>query len=52
MVCTGHHHNLEPLKQAPVEAVDNVPLDVIHTAVDEWPNRFLRYIQANGGHFE
>ena len=31
MVCTRHHHNLESLKQALVEAMDNCPMDVIRT---------------------
>ena len=47
-----HHHNLESLKQALIEAVDNFPMDVIRTAIDEWPNRIWRCIRANGGHFE
>jgi len=51
-VCTRHHHNLESLKQALVEAVDNFPMDVVRTAIDEWPNRLWHFIHANGGHFE
>ena len=51
-VCTRLHHNLESLKQALVEAVDNFPMDIILTVIDEWPNRLLHHIQANGGHFE
>ena len=50
MVCTRHHHNLESLKQA--EAVDNIPMDVIRTTINEWPNRLGHCIQANGSHFE
>ena len=46
------HHTLESLKHALVEAVDKFPMDVVHTAIDEWPNRLRRCIRANGGHFE
>ena len=35
MVCTRCHHNLELLKQALVEVVDNFPMDAVHTAIDE-----------------
>ena len=52
MVCTRFHHNLESLKQVLVEAEDNFPMDVIHTAIDDWPNRLWHCIQANGSHFE
>lgn len=52
MVCTRRNHNLNSLKQALVEAVDNFPQDVVRTAIDEWPNRLRQCIQANGGHFE
>jgi hypothetical protein len=38
-VCTRPHHNLESSKQALLEAVDYFSMDVIHTAIDEWPNR-------------
>ena len=46
------HHNLDSLKQALVEAVDNFPMDVVRTAIDEWPNRLRRCIRTNDGHFE
>ena len=42
------HHNLETLKQALVEAVDNFPMDVIRRAIDERAKRFWRCIKANG----
>jgi hypothetical protein len=29
------HHNQETLKQVLVEAVDNFPMDVVYTAIDE-----------------
>ena len=45
-------HKLESLKQALVEAVDNFPMDPVRTAINEWPNRLRRCIQANGGHFK
>ena len=38
LVCTRHRHNLESLKQALVEAVDNSSMDVVCTAIDEWPD--------------
>ena len=40
MVYTRCHHNLESLRQALVEAVDNFPMDVVHTAIDAWPKFF------------
>ena len=51
MVCTRCCHNLEILKQALVEAVDNFPMDVVHTANDAQSNRLRRCIRANGDHF-
>jgi hypothetical protein len=39
MAYTRCHHNLESLKQVLVEAVDNFPMDVICTAIDELTNR-------------
>ena len=45
MVCTGRHHNLESLKQALTEAVDNFPMDVDHTAISECPNRLRHSIR-------
>ena len=41
MVCTRLHRNLESLKQVLVEAGDSFPMDVIRTAINEWPNRHL-----------
>ena len=52
MVCTRRHHNLESLKQALVEAVDNFSMDVVCTAMDKWPNRPQRGTRGNSGHFE
>jgi hypothetical protein len=51
MVCIRRHHNLESLKQALVETVDNFPMDVVHTAINERANT-LACIRENGGHFE
>ena len=48
MVCTRRHHNLESLKQALVEAVDNFSMDVVHTAINELPKRLRYCIRANG----
>ena len=39
MVCTRRLYNLESLKQTLVEAVDYFPMDVVHTAINEWANR-------------
>ena len=52
VVCTRRHHNQESLKQAKVEAMDNLPMDVIHIVIDEWPNRLWCCIRANGCHFK
>jgi hypothetical protein len=34
MVYTRSHHNLKSLRQALVEATDNFPMDVVHTAIN------------------
>ena len=39
MVHTRNLHNVESLKQALVEAVDNFPVDVVRTAIDALANR-------------
>ena len=36
MVYTRRHHNVEPLKQALLESVDNFPVDVVRKVVDGW----------------
>ena len=51
MFNTRCHHNLKSLKHALVEAVDNLPVDIVHTAIDERPNRGRRCIRESGGHF-
>jgi hypothetical protein len=43
-VCTRCLHNLESLKQALLEVVDNFPMDVVRTAINEMPNRLRRCI--------
>lgn len=52
MVCTTHHKNLESLKRALIRAVDNFPMEVVRTAIDDWPVRLRSCWKANGGHFE
>lgn len=52
MVCHKRHRNLESLKEDLTEAVDNFPIYEVRTAIDEWPDRLRRCVEANGGHFE
>ena len=51
MVCIRHHHNLESLKQALVEFVDNFPIDIICTVIDEWPFLLVKIFLSNLSRF-
>ena len=52
MVCTRRRNTLESLKRALVEVVENIPMDVVRTAIDALPNRLRRCIRSNDGYFE
>lgn len=52
MVCSKRHPNLESLKKSLTKAVANFPMDVVRTAIDDWPVRLRACVKANGGHFE
>ncbi len=52
IVCKCRHQNLESLKDAIAKAAREFPLKKIHEAIDEWPKRLRRCVQAKDGHFE
>lgn len=52
MACSARHSNIESLKRALVRAVDNFPMHVVRTSIDDWPKRLKACVKAHGGHFE
>lgn len=52
MVCHRRYNNIESLKSALVEAVNNFPLYELRAAIDDWPKRLKACVKAKGGHFE
>lgn len=51
-VCSKSHRNLESLKSSLVIAVAEMDMDVVRTAIDDWPRRLKTCVQNRGGHFE
>lgn len=52
MACNKRHSNIESLKRSLTRAVANFPMDMVRTAIDEWPTRLKACVKARGGHFE
>jgi len=52
MACRKHHNNLESLKRSLMKAEAEIPLEMVHAAIAEWPERFKACVGAEGGHFE
>ena len=50
--CAKPHQSIEALKKSLVAAWNKIPQDVIDRAVDEFPKRLQKCIDAGGGHFE
>jgi hypothetical protein len=50
--CAKPHASIEALKRDLIKAWDEIPLETIAKAVDDFPKRLKKCIEANGGHFE
>jgi len=49
--CTCRYPNLVSLKAAIVKAAGEIPLEVIHECIDEWPKRLRLCIAKKGSYF-
>ena len=50
--CSKSHQSIEALKKSLVAAWNKIPQDVIDRAVDDFPKRLQKCIDAQGGHFK
>lgn len=50
--CPKKHTSVEALKRALTKAWNEIPQDMIDRAVDDFPKRLRKCVQANGGYFE
>ena len=50
--CSKPHQSIEALKKSLVKAWNAIPQDIIDKAVDDFPKRLKKCIEAGGGHFE
>ena len=50
--CSKPHQSIEALKKSLVKAWNNIPQEVIDRAVDDFPKRLKKCVEARGGHFE
>ena len=50
--CAKPHQSIEALKKSLVAAWNRIPQDVIDRAVDDFPKRLKKCIDAGDGHFE
>uniref|UniRef100_A0A914CEU3 Transposase n=1 Tax=Acrobeloides nanus TaxID=290746 RepID=A0A914CEU3_9BILA len=50
--CAKPHQSIETLKKSLVAAWNKIPQDMIDRAVDDFPKRLKKCIDAEGGHFE
>uniref|UniRef100_A0A914DBQ4 Uncharacterized protein n=1 Tax=Acrobeloides nanus TaxID=290746 RepID=A0A914DBQ4_9BILA len=46
------HQSIDALKKSLTKAWNNISQDVIDRAVDDFPKRLKKCIEADGGHFE
>uniref|UniRef100_A0A914E189 Transposase n=1 Tax=Acrobeloides nanus TaxID=290746 RepID=A0A914E189_9BILA len=46
------HQSIEALKKSLIKAWNAIPQEVIDRAVDDFPKRLKKCIDAQGGHFE
>ena len=51
-VCSKPHQSIDALKKSLVKAWNKIPQEVIDRAVDDFPKRLQKCIDAGGGHFE
>uniref|UniRef100_A0A914D921 Uncharacterized protein n=1 Tax=Acrobeloides nanus TaxID=290746 RepID=A0A914D921_9BILA len=50
--CSKPHQSIEAKKKSLVKAWNAIPQEVIDRAVDDFPKRLKKCIDAQGGHFE
>uniref|UniRef100_A0A914DDE5 Tc1-like transposase DDE domain-containing protein n=1 Tax=Acrobeloides nanus TaxID=290746 RepID=A0A914DDE5_9BILA len=50
--CSKSHQSIDALKKSWTKAWNNISQDVIDRAVDDFPKRLKKCIEADGGHFE
>jgi hypothetical protein len=50
--CSKPHQSIDALKKSLVKAWNNIPQGVIDRAVDDFPKRLKKCIDAQGGNFE
>uniref|UniRef100_A0A914E261 Uncharacterized protein n=1 Tax=Acrobeloides nanus TaxID=290746 RepID=A0A914E261_9BILA len=50
--CSKPHQSIEALEKSLVKAWNAIPQEVIDRAVDDFPKRLKKCIDAQGGHFE
>uniref|UniRef100_A0A914CKE4 DDE-1 domain-containing protein n=1 Tax=Acrobeloides nanus TaxID=290746 RepID=A0A914CKE4_9BILA len=50
--CSKPHQSIDALKKSLVKAWNAIPQEVIDRAVDDFPKRLKKCIEAVGGHFE
>ena len=50
--CSKPHKSIEALKASLVKEWDEVPQEMIQKAIDNFPKRLKKCIDANGGHFD
>uniref|UniRef100_A0A914D892 Transposase n=1 Tax=Acrobeloides nanus TaxID=290746 RepID=A0A914D892_9BILA len=50
--CSKPHQSIEALKKSLIKAWNAIHQEVIDRAVDDFPKRLKKYIDAQGGHFE
>ena len=52
MACSRQHRNIDSLKRSLVQAAAKFPMDIVRSAIDDWPTRLKACIKARGDHFE
>lgn len=50
--CAKPHASIEALKKDLIKAWNEIPMEIINKAVDDFPKRLRACIKAEGGHFE
>uniref|UniRef100_A0A914DZB4 Uncharacterized protein n=1 Tax=Acrobeloides nanus TaxID=290746 RepID=A0A914DZB4_9BILA len=50
--CSKPYQSINALKKSLVKAWNKIPQEVIDRAVDDFPKRLQKCIDAGGGHFE
>ena len=50
--CSKPHQSIDALKKSLVKTWNAIPQEVIDRAVDDFPKRLKKCIEAGGGHFE